>query len=116
MVEDIPDHAQTGPLGDFEHVLEGEHAVVVLDHEPRAGALGEPLDGAQESDLSRLVPAFRAATWRTTTASGPSPIASNSHACSSTSLAAAKLTLSEAEFRTTYCPGWLDRRTPSSFA
>ena len=61
VVEDIPDHAQTGPFGDFEHVFEGEDAVVVFDHEPGAGALGEPLEGAQEAELARLVPSLPAA-------------------------------------------------------
>jgi hypothetical protein len=44
MVEHVPDDAQAGLPGDLEHVVEREDAVVVLDHQPGAGAVGEPLD------------------------------------------------------------------------
>ena len=40
VVQHVTDDAQTSLLGDLEYVLQGEDTIVVLDHEPGAGALG----------------------------------------------------------------------------
>ena len=44
-----------------EHVAERVRAVVVLDHQPGAGALREPLEARQEAVHARVVAARRAA-------------------------------------------------------
>src|SRR4051794_1308993 len=55
-------------------------------------------------------------TWRTTTASGSSPMASMSSLCSSMSRTAAAWTSGRSEFSTTYWPGWVLRRRSSARA
>ena len=92
----------------------GRRAVVVLHDQPRPGRPPSSARPSSKRPSAASRPPAAPPTWVTTTASGPSPIASSTEACSSKSSAAAARTSARSEFSTAYWPGWKESRRPSA--